>query len=46
MQKRIVEMTGDTTPDAMAIKKANVLITTPEKWVCFTSLLALFPIRC
>lgn len=30
--KVIVELTGDTTPDGESLKKAHVLITTPEKW--------------
>ncbi len=29
---KIVELTGDTTPDALALSTAHVLITTPEKW--------------
>ena len=28
----VVELTGDVTPDLAIIKKANVIITTPEKW--------------
>ena len=30
--KRVVELTGDTAPDAAAIQSADLLITTPEKW--------------
>lgn len=30
--KRIVELTGDTSPDIRAIEKADVIVTTPEKW--------------
>ena len=29
---KLVELTGDVTPDARAIKSADVIITTPEKW--------------
>jgi len=29
---RVVELTGDTTPDIRAIKQADVIVTTPEKW--------------
>lgn len=28
----LVELTGDTTPDSAAVRNANVIITTPEKW--------------
>jgi replicative superfamily II helicase len=28
----LVELTGDTTPDSAAVRAANVIITTPEKW--------------
>jgi antiviral helicase SLH1 len=28
----LVELTGDTTPDSAAVRYANVIITTPEKW--------------
>lgn len=27
-----VEMTGDYTPDLMALTSANIIISTPEKW--------------
>lgn len=30
--KSVLELTGDFTPDIQALLKANVLITTPEKW--------------
>jgi len=30
--KKIVELTGDTVPDALAIKEADIIVTTPEKW--------------
>ena len=29
---RVVELTGDVTPDANAIARADVIVTTPEKW--------------
>lgn len=29
---RVVELTGDTTPDIRAIEKADIIVTTPEKW--------------
>lgn len=29
---KIVELTGDNTPDTRTIKDADVIITTPEKW--------------
>ena len=28
----VVELTGDVTPDISVLKKADVIITTPEKW--------------
>ena len=28
----VLELTGDAAPDARRLKKADVLITTPEKW--------------
>ncbi|GIY50588.1 activating signal cointegrator 1 complex subunit 3 [Caerostris extrusa] len=28
----VEELTGDVTPDAAAIAKANIIVTTPEKW--------------
>ena len=30
--KCIVELTGDTSPDIRAIERADVIVTTPEKW--------------
>ena len=30
--RRVVELTGDFTPDVAALRAADVLITTPEKW--------------
>lgn len=30
MGKKVIELTGDTAPDMMAIKQADILITTPE----------------
>jgi activating signal cointegrator complex subunit 3 len=30
--KVVLELTGDVTPDLKALTKADVLITTPEKW--------------
>mmetsp|Transcript_17985 Transcript_17985/g.30596 ORF Transcript_17985/g.30596 Transcript_17985/m.30596 type:complete len:2161 (-) Transcript_17985:3045-9527(-) len=30
--KNIVEFTGDVTPDPSVLRRADVLITTPEKW--------------
>jgi activating signal cointegrator complex subunit 3 len=32
MKKKVVELTGDYTPDLEALISANVLVTTPEKW--------------
>lgn len=32
LQKSVLELTGDVTPDLKALQKADVLITTPEKW--------------
>lgn len=29
---RVVELTGDVTPDMRAIVNADVIVTTPEKW--------------
>ena len=29
---RLVELTGDVTPDVRAIQSADVIVTTPEKW--------------
>ncbi|XP_059620784.1 activating signal cointegrator 1 complex subunit 3 [Phlebotomus argentipes] len=30
--KKVVELTGDVTPDIRAIRDATVIVTTPEKW--------------
>lgn len=30
--KNVVELTGDVTPDVRAIARADVIVTTPEKW--------------
>ncbi|XP_072409240.1 activating signal cointegrator 1 complex subunit 3 [Chiloscyllium punctatum] len=30
--KNVVELTGDVTPDMKAIAKADLIVTTPEKW--------------
>lgn len=32
MRKNLVELTGDNTPDIRTITKADIIITTPEKW--------------
>jgi activating signal cointegrator complex subunit 3 len=32
LNKTVVELTGDYTPDLEALLKANIIITTPEKW--------------
>ena len=32
LRKSVVELTGDFTPDLKALKEADLLITTPEKW--------------
>jgi len=32
MGKKVVELTGDFTPDLEALLQAEVIITTPEKW--------------
>jgi len=29
---KVVELTGDTSPDIRAIEKADLIVTTPEKW--------------
>ena len=28
----VLELTGDVTPDAASLKRADVIVTTPEKW--------------
>ena len=30
--KNVVELTGDVTPDVRALARADVIVTTPEKW--------------
>jgi antiviral helicase SLH1 len=30
--RRLVELTGDVTPDLKTIEKADIIVTTPEKW--------------
>ncbi|ESO93256.1 hypothetical protein LOTGIDRAFT_189896 [Lottia gigantea] len=30
--KNVVELTGDVTPDMRAVAKADLIVTTPEKW--------------
>ncbi|CAG8568952.1 618_t:CDS:10 [Ambispora leptoticha] len=32
MGRTLVELTGDVTPDIQTLKKADIIITTPEKW--------------
>lgn len=32
LNKLVLELTGDYTPDIAALMKADLLITTPEKW--------------
>lgn len=32
LKKKVLELTGDYTPDLDALKKSDCLITTPEKW--------------
>ena len=32
LRKSVLELTGDCTPDLRALKDADLLITTPEKW--------------
>lgn len=32
MENRVVEVSGDSTPEYGALNKASILITTPEKW--------------
>ncbi|KAF9171872.1 hypothetical protein BGX20_006778 [Mortierella sp. AD010] len=32
MNKKLVELTGDITPDIKSIESADIIITTPEKW--------------
>nr|XP_055115760.1 activating signal cointegrator 1 complex subunit 3 isoform X3 [Symphalangus syndactylus] len=30
--KKVIELTGDVTPDVKSIAKADLIVTTPEKW--------------
>ena len=32
LKRRVVELTGDTSPDIRAIEQADLIVTTPEKW--------------
>ncbi|XP_068602904.1 activating signal cointegrator 1 complex subunit 3 [Brachionichthys hirsutus] len=32
LRKKVVELTGDVTPDMRAIAQADLIVTTPEKW--------------
>jgi len=32
MNRRLVELTGDITPDLQTVRNADIIITTPEKW--------------
>lgn len=32
MNRKLVELTGDNTPDTSKIRAADIIITTPEKW--------------
>lgn len=32
LKKKVVELTGDVTPDIQAISSSSVIVTTPEKW--------------
>ncbi len=32
MKRKLVELTGDVTPDLRTIKESDVIVTTPEKW--------------
>ncbi|TPX48749.1 hypothetical protein SeLEV6574_g01875 [Synchytrium endobioticum] len=32
LNRRLVELTGDVTPDLKTIEEADIIITTPEKW--------------
>ncbi|RYY36606.1 DEAD/DEAH box helicase, partial [archaeon] len=32
MRKEVVELTGDVTPDLASLHRADIIITTPEKW--------------
>ena len=32
LNKKVIELTGDFTPDAESVNRADVVVTTPEKW--------------
>lgn len=32
MKRKLVELTGDVTPDLRTIQDADIIISTPEKW--------------
>lgn len=32
MNRKLIELTGDVTPDLKSIQEADIIITTPEKW--------------
>jgi len=32
MNKKLVELTGDVTPDLRSIENSDIIVTTPEKW--------------
>jgi len=32
IKKSVVELSGDFTPDIETLKKADIIVTTPEKW--------------
>lgn len=32
LKRKVVELTGDVSPDVKAINAADVIVTTPEKW--------------
>lgn len=32
LNRKVVELTGDVSPDIRAISSADVIVTTPEKW--------------
>ena len=36
MQKKVLELTGDFTPEVKQLLDADILITTPEKWDCIS----------
>jgi len=32
LKKRLIELTGDVTPDLQSLQDAHIIVTTPEKW--------------